>query len=66
MVSPGWIPSERHEKIPPQVKEDYLKTIPAGRWGITANLAHAVSFFCQQESGFITGQTLVVNGGGNW
>lgn len=66
MVSPGWIPSERHENIPPQVKEDYLKTIPAGRWGIAADIAHAVSFFCQQESDFITGQTLVVNGGGNW
>lgn len=66
MVSPGWIPTERHENVPSEVKEDYLKTIPAGRWGTTTDIANAVSFFCQQESGFITGQTLVVNGGGNW
>ena len=63
MVSPGWIPSERHENVPSEVKEDYMKSIPAGRWGTTTDIANAVSFFCQQESGFMTGQTLVVNGG---
>jgi 3-oxoacyl-[acyl-carrier protein] reductase len=63
MVAPGWIPVERHENDPQEAKDGYLSQIPAGRWGTPADVAHAVKFFAQEESSFITGQTLLVNGG---
>src|SRR5882762_7499699 len=34
MVSPGWIPVERHEKEPQQWKDEYRGVIPANRWGV--------------------------------
>jgi len=64
MVAPGWIPVERHEKDPQDAKDGYLAQIPAGRWGTPADVANAVRFFALEESSFITGQTLHVNGGG--
>ncbi len=62
-VSPGWIPVERHADDPQSMKDAYLATIPRGRWGTPEDVAHAVLFFCQPQSGFITGQTLCVDGG---
>lgn len=63
MVAPGWIPVERHEKDPQEAKDDYLAQIPAGRWGTPGDVAHAVKFFASEEASFVTGQTLIVNGG---
>ena len=63
MVGPGWIPVERHADDPQDKKNDYLAQIPAGRWGVPEDVAHAVRFFCSEEASFITGQTLYVNGG---
>jgi len=62
-VAPGWIPVERHQAVPTEDKENYLTTIPAGRWGTPADVAHAVGYFASKEASFVTGQTLVVNGG---
>lgn len=63
MVAPGWIPVERHADDPQEAKDAYLAQIPAGRWGTPADVGHAVAFFAREESSFITGQTLHVNGG---
>lgn len=63
MVGPGWIPVERHENDPQEQKDAYFARIPAGRWGIPDDVAHAVRFFASEEAGFITGQSLYVNGG---
>ena len=63
MVAPGWIPVERHEKDPQEMKDGYLSTIPAGRWGTSTDVGHAVKFFASEDASFITGQTLLVNGG---
>ena len=63
IVSPGWIPVERHAKDPQELKDAYLSTIPVGRWGRPGDVARAVLFFCQEENSFLTGQTLIVNGG---
>lgn len=62
-VAPGWIPTERHENDPQDAKDEYLKTIPLGRWGKPEDVGNAVSFFASDEASFITGQTLCVNGG---
>lgn len=63
MISPGWIPVERHEKDPQTLKDGYKALIPAGRWGVPADVGGAVVFLASQEASFVTGQNLAVNGG---
>jgi len=63
MVSPGWVPVERHEDDPQDMKDAYLDLVPLGRWGVPADIGAAADFMVSEEAGFITGQTLVVNGG---
>jgi 3-oxoacyl-[acyl-carrier protein] reductase len=62
-VAPGWIPVERHDDVPETDKATYLATVPMARWGKPADIANAVNFFAADEAAFITGQTLIVNGG---
>jgi len=40
-----------------------VKLIPLGRVGTPEDVAHAVAFFASEESSYITGQVLNVNGG---
>jgi 3-oxoacyl-[acyl-carrier protein] reductase len=40
-----------------------MKMIPLGRWGTADEIAHAVAFLASDEAGYITGQTLNVDGG---
>lgn len=63
MISPGWIPVERHENDPQEAKDAYLRGIPAGRWGTPQDVADAVKYFTSEGAGFISGQSLSVNGG---
>ena len=63
VVNPGWIPVERHEKDSQKMKDDYLSEIPAGRWGVPQDVADAVVYFASEESAFVSGQTICVNGG---
>lgn len=63
MIAPGWIPVERHENDPQEMKDHYLSTIPAGRWGTPEDLAGTVVYLAGRESSFVTGQTIAVNGG---
>jgi 3-oxoacyl-[acyl-carrier protein] reductase len=63
MVAPGWIPGERHAKDPKELKEEYLSSIPARRWGQPQDVAGAVLYLASEEAGFVIGQTLCVNGG---
>ncbi|MHC4186759.1 MAG: SDR family NAD(P)-dependent oxidoreductase [Planctomycetota bacterium] len=62
-ISPGWIPVERHRNEPQEKMDAYLDTVPAGRWGVPQDVADAVLFFSREESSFVSGQTLCVNGG---
>jgi 3-oxoacyl-[acyl-carrier protein] reductase len=63
MISPGWIPVERHEKDPQSEKDGYRAIIPANRWGVPEDLAGAVTFLASDEASFVIGQNLHVNGG---
>ena len=63
MISPGWIPVERHESDPQEMKDGYRALIPMDRWGKPEDVAGAAVYFASDEAGFVTGQTLVVNGG---
>jgi 3-oxoacyl-[acyl-carrier protein] reductase len=62
-VAPGFIPVERHADVPRAVLQAYLASVPAGRMGTPADIAHAVSFLASEGAGFVTGQRIVVDGG---
>ena len=62
-VAPGFIPVERHDDVPDAERTRYLATVPAGRIGTPADVAHAVAFFASEAAGFVTGQRVVVDGG---
>ncbi len=63
VVSPGWIPVERHANAPQSEKDAYFKMIPAGRWGVPQDVADAVLYLASEEASFVTGQDICVNGG---
>jgi 3-oxoacyl-[acyl-carrier protein] reductase len=63
MVAPGWVPVERHADAPQAERDAYLARVPAGRWGAPADVAAAVVYLASEEAGFVTGQTISVNGG---
>lgn len=63
MIAPGWIPVERHENDPQEVKDAYLATVPAGRWGKPDDLVGATVYYASDAASFVTGQTLSVTGG---
>ena len=63
MIAPGWIPVERHEKDPAEMKDTYFARIPAGRWGTPDDVAEAAAYLVSEGAGFVTGQSLSVNGG---
>ena len=63
MIAPGWIPVERHENDPQEDKDAYHALIPAGRWGVPNDVAQTAVFLASDESSFVTGQSIAVNGG---
>ena len=63
MVSPGWIPVERHEDDPQELKDGYRVLIPMDRWGVPDDVSGACVFLASDEASFITGQNIAVNGG---
>ncbi len=62
-VAPGFIESEMTAKLGAVVMEEVRKQIPAHRVGTPADVAAAVLFLASPAAGYITGQTLVVDGG---
>ena len=63
VVAPGWIPNERHESDPQDAKDAYLASVPMGRWGDPDDVGQAVAFYASEEAGYVSGQTICVNGG---
>jgi 3-oxoacyl-[acyl-carrier protein] reductase len=62
-VSPGFIESDMTAALPPQVREEYLHSIPLGRFGTCEEVAELVAFIAGPGAGYITGQVISVNGG---
>ncbi len=63
MVSPGWIPVERHDKDPKAMKDGYKALIPMRRWGVPGDVGGILAFLASEQAAFITGQDVAVNGG---
>ncbi|MCD7036523.1 SDR family oxidoreductase [Metabacillus sp. GX 13764] len=63
LLNPGFVPVERHEGVGQDALMAYQKNVPLGRMGIPADIGSACVFLASDESSFITGQSLSVNGG---
>jgi 3-oxoacyl-[acyl-carrier protein] reductase len=63
LVAPGWIPVERHADVSADDLENYRDGVPMARLGLPDDVAGAVSYLASSSAGFITGQTVTVNGG---
>lgn len=62
-VAPGYIATEMVRAVPENVLEKIVAGIPVGRLGQPEEIARAVLFLAADEAGFITGETMSVNGG---
>jgi 3-oxoacyl-[acyl-carrier protein] reductase len=62
-VAPGFIETDMTGDLPAEFREYVTKNAPAGRLGTPTDIAPAVAFLASEEAGYITGQTLVVDGG---
>jgi 3-oxoacyl-[acyl-carrier protein] reductase len=63
VVAPGFIATDMTAVLTPEVREAMLQQIPLGRLGDPEDVAGVVAFLCSDAASFITGQTLVVDGG---
>ena len=62
-IAPGYIDTEMVSAVPKQVLDQIIAGIPVGRLGMADEIARCVAFLAAEDSGFITGATLSVNGG---
>ncbi|MDC0072961.1 3-oxoacyl-ACP reductase FabG [Gammaproteobacteria bacterium] len=62
-VAPGFIKTDMTESNKGVSEEELIKQIPLGRFGESTEIAHLVNFLCSEESSYITGQTIHINGG---
>ena len=62
-IAPGYVNTEMFEAVPEKIKEKILAKIPVGRVGSIEEVARGVIFLAAEESGYITGSTLSINGG---
>jgi acetoacetyl-CoA reductase len=62
-VAPGYIGTDMVRAVAPDILEKIIANIPVGRLGEATEIARAVCFLVADEAGFITGETLSVNGG---
>ncbi|MFO0616502.1 MAG: 3-oxoacyl-[acyl-carrier-protein] reductase [Polyangiaceae bacterium] len=62
-VAPGFIETDMTTVITADMKAELLKAIPLGRTGRSEEVASTVAFLASDEAGYVTGETLRVNGG---
>lgn len=62
-IAPGYIETDMVEDIQETVKDNLFKQIPLGRIGKPSDIATAVLYLASDEAGYITGQTLTIDGG---
>jgi gluconate 5-dehydrogenase len=62
-IAPGWFPSDMTKVLLDRHGDEFLKSIPLRRFGGPDDLKGAIAFLASPASAFVTGQTLVVDGG---
>lgn len=64
-IAPGWIDTEINKDLPKDFIVEETEKIALGRWGNPDEIAKAALFLCSEDASYITGSTLVVDGGYN-
>jgi len=62
-VAPGLIKSKMTDVLPEKVKESYLNSIPLKRFGTPEDVANVVGFLASDDSNYVTGQVIHIDGG---
>lgn len=62
-VAPGFIVSDMTARLPENLRAEYLKGIPAGRFGSPEDVASVVAFLASEGAAYVNGQTIPVDGG---
>lgn len=62
-ISPGYIATQMVMTVSQEMRDKIIAQIPVGRLGKPEEIARAVAFLAAEESGFITGSNLTINGG---
>ncbi|MBR2713799.1 MAG: 3-oxoacyl-[Kiritimatiellae bacterium] len=62
-IAPGFIESKMTEGLSDEIKKSYLDSVPLKRFGKVEDVAKAVVWLASDESSYVTGQILSVNGG---
>jgi gluconate 5-dehydrogenase len=62
-IAPGWFPTDMSRVLLERFGDEFRKRIPLGRFGATDDLKGTIVFLAGPASDFITGQTLIVDGG---
>jgi 3-oxoacyl-[acyl-carrier protein] reductase len=62
-IAPGFIETEMTEKLSEKIREESVKQIPLGRFGKAEEVANVALFLASEQSGYITGQVIRIDGG---
>jgi len=62
-VAPGFIRTPMTDKLPDNIKEEYMKAIPARRFGEPSEVASCVCFLASDDAAYINGHVLRIDGG---
>ncbi len=63
VVAPGYVETELTGKLPDKVKDQIRQQVPTGRFAEAEEVADAVAFLAGEAAGYITGQTIAIDGG---
>jgi 3-oxoacyl-[acyl-carrier protein] reductase len=62
-IAPGFITTDMTDQLPEDIKAEMLKQIPLARLGEPKDIAKMAAFLASDDSSYITGQTMHINGG---
>ena len=62
-IAPGFIQTEMTAKLPENVKSEMLKYVPLAKFGTVQDVANLALFLASDNSSYITGQVIQVDGG---
>jgi len=65
-VAPGFVATDMLDEVPERVQEKILRNIPLDRFATVEDISGIVSFVASEESSYMTGQVIGVNGGMEW
>jgi 3-oxoacyl-[acyl-carrier protein] reductase len=62
-IAPGFIETEMTDSVPEKFRQEYLKAIPANRFGNVQEIAEVVAFLVSDKASYINGTNININGG---